>query len=200
MAACVVASRPGGSAPRRPADGTSVRGRPSIRDTDGVCALRPPAQPAGAASAPLARMRDHSSGIWPGRCRVRDTASAAPRKAAPAAAPRTAAIRAPRCPVSAAPAAAPSTLALRTCCLRLGPVRAAAPRLVVTVVSYSGMKADGGERRDVGFTAGLVSSGPEWLSVVVRVECGCVLALWPGRGLGRRDRSRSRRFRRAAER
>src|SRR5262249_55748359 len=96
---------------------------------------RPAAQPAGAASAPLARMRDQSSGIWPGRCRARDTASAAPRRAAPAAAPRTAA-RAPRFPVSAAPATAPSTLALRTCCLRLGPLPAPGPRSVATVVTY----------------------------------------------------------------
>ena len=78
------------------------------------------AQPSGAATAPLAMIRDHRAGISPGRCRARATASTAPSPAAPASAPRAAA-RGPRWAARAAPASAPIKLAAPICWARSGP-------------------------------------------------------------------------------
>ena len=83
-------------------------------------ASRSAAQPSGAATAPLAMIRDHSAGISPGRCRARATASTAASPAAPPSAPSTTARR-PRCAASAAPASAPSTPAAPADPARPGP-------------------------------------------------------------------------------
>src|SRR5258708_36010623 len=70
--------------------------------------------PAGAAIAPLATIRDHSAGIWPGRCL--DLAIASTAATAPAPASAAAAIAfLPWCAVSAAPASAPITPAGTAC-------------------------------------------------------------------------------------
>ena len=95
--------------------------------TGPVPVSRSAAQPSGAASAPLIRMRDHRAGISPGRCVARATASAAPSPAAPASAPMAAAAR-PRCAVSATPASPPITLAVPICCAFATPGKPIASR------------------------------------------------------------------------
>jgi len=70
----------------------------------------PSAQPSGAISATLITMRDHSAGIWPGRCRARATASETASVSPPSTAPATM-TDAPQPAVIDTPATAPMTLA-----------------------------------------------------------------------------------------
>ena len=67
---------------------------------------RPATHPSGATMAVVTAMRCHNSGISPGRCRARATASETPSPTAPTTAPTVPAFL-PRWPMSAAPASPP---------------------------------------------------------------------------------------------
>ena len=90
------------------------------------------AQPAGAAIAPLAMIRDQRAGISPGFCRDLAMVSAAITTAPPATAPATARLfdRPPE--VSAAPASAP-----------IGPTEAHCRRSFATLRTYRGQEQAG---------------------------------------------------------
>jgi len=104
---------------------------------------RPPAQPAGAASAPLATMRKPQLRNLAGPLRCpRDgfRGTQERRTGCPTAhrGPRSAV------PLQRRPATAPSTLALRTCCLRLGPVRAPTAHSLNASIACASRRAGSG--------------------------------------------------------